>query len=173
MEHYLDYLKQLMPADYLKEAELTFNHNISGYESIMITSSANKYRKPVNNMFARIKTTGKNPYISFKDKYISKFKNIGFEVYQIKSDTGYFRIPLNSFFTQDLFLQLHIEEIKQLLSSIFVDTLNFDSFGCCSLYEECSNSKKCLHEDILYSTACMYRKNLENGKIFYGKNKNI
>lgn len=44
------------------------------------------------------------------------------------------------------------------------------SFGCCSLYEKCSNAKKCLHENLLYSKACQYRKNLENGKIFYGVN---
>lgn len=43
-------------------------------------------------------------------------------------------------------------------------------FGCCSLYEECSNLKRCLHTNKLYSTACMYRKNLENGHVFYGDN---
>lgn len=46
------------------------------------------------------------------------------------------------------------------------------SFGCCSKFEKCSNEKKCLHENKLYSTGCAYRKNLENGKIFYGENRN-
>jgi len=45
------------------------------------------------------------------------------------------------------------------------------SFSCCARYEECSNEKKCIHPNQLYSTACAYRKNLESGKIFYGKNK--
>lgn len=45
-------------------------------------------------------------------------------------------------------------------------------FGCCSKYEMCSDAKKCTHVNKLYSKACMYRKNLEQGNIFYGKNRN-
>lgn len=44
-------------------------------------------------------------------------------------------------------------------------------FGCCGKYNECSDAKKCLHDDQLYSKACYYRKNLEAGNIFYGKNE--
>lgn len=47
-----------------------------------------------------------------------------------------------------------------------------ESFGCCSKFEECSNAKKCIHENKLYSKACTYRSHLDNGRIFYGKNKN-
>lgn len=47
-----------------------------------------------------------------------------------------------------------------------------DMFGCCSKFNQCSDARKCLHENQLYSKACFYRKNLEAGKIFYGKNKN-
>lgn len=46
-------------------------------------------------------------------------------------------------------------------------------FGCCSQFEKCSDAKKCIHENKLYSKACMYRDNLDNGRIFYGKNKNV
>lgn len=46
-------------------------------------------------------------------------------------------------------------------------------FGCCSRYMQCSDAKKCVHPNKLYSTACAYRHNLEHGRIFYGKNKNI
>ena len=48
-----------------------------------------------------------------------------------------------------------------------------DRFACCSLYEKCSDAKKCLHENLLYSKACFYREQLEKGHIFYGKNRNI
>ena len=47
------------------------------------------------------------------------------------------------------------------------------SFGCCSKFNQCSDAKECVHENKLYSTACAYRRNLENGRIFYGKNRNI
>jgi len=48
-----------------------------------------------------------------------------------------------------------------------------DPFGCCSRYMECSDAKKCVHPNKLYSTACAYRHQLERGHIFYGKNKNV
>ncbi len=47
------------------------------------------------------------------------------------------------------------------------------SFGCCSRFEECSDAKKCVHPNKLFSMACQYRHNLDSGRIFYGKNKNI
>lgn len=52
-------------------------------------------------------------------------------------------------------------------------TSKADRFGCCSRFIECSDAKRCLHENKLYSKACMYRSHLEAGHIFYGKNKNI
>lgn len=47
------------------------------------------------------------------------------------------------------------------------------SFGCCSRFIECSDAKRCVHVNKLYSTSCTYRRNLEAGNIFYGKNKNV
>lgn len=47
------------------------------------------------------------------------------------------------------------------------------TFGCCSQFIQCSDRKKCVHKNKLYSMACSYRKNLDAGRIFYGKNKNI
>lgn len=67
--------------------------------------------------------------------------------------------------------------VSYLISSVKYALENYSSkastFACCTRYEECSNEKKCIHPNQLYSTACAYRKNLESGKIFYGKNKNI
>lgn len=40
-------------------------------------------------------------------------------------------------------------------------------FGCCDKYKECSQAGKCVHNNQFYSKACWYRKNLEDGKIFY------
>lgn len=41
-----------------------------------------------------------------------------------------------------------------------------DVFGCCNHYKECSDAKKCIRTDDR-AEACLYRKNLEAGKIFY------
>ena len=43
-----------------------------------------------------------------------------------------------------------------------------NSFGCCCLYQECSNMRKCIHSNNLYAKGCAYRKNLEKGLVFYG-----
>lgn len=44
-----------------------------------------------------------------------------------------------------------------------------DNFGCCSLYEECSRALKCLRADRPEYGGCGYRRNLEDGRVFYGK----
>lgn len=46
-------------------------------------------------------------------------------------------------------------------------------FGCCHLYLECSDQKECVHPNPFHAYSCMYKKNLENGKVFYGKNRNV
>lgn len=48
-----------------------------------------------------------------------------------------------------------------------------EKFGCCGLYQNCSDAKKCLHRENFYAKACYYRKNLDSGNIFYGKNRNV
>ncbi|HJB20964.1 MAG TPA: hypothetical protein H9773_04590 [Candidatus Fournierella merdavium] len=46
-----------------------------------------------------------------------------------------------------------------------------DTFGCCSSYIECSDNRKCVHPNPYYASGCMYKKNLDAGRIFYGVNK--
>lgn len=61
-----------------------------------------------------------------------------------------------------------------MLRSILHDTSRrYVEFGCCSRYEACSDAKKCIHPDIKFALGCFYRKNLRDGKIFYGRNRNI
>lgn len=47
------------------------------------------------------------------------------------------------------------------------------TYGCCHLYEECSNAKRCVSKEKFYATVCAYKRNLDAGRIFYGKNRNI
>jgi len=47
---------------------------------------------------------------------------------------------------------------------------NSNTFDCCSNYRACSDAKRCVISDRDYSSQCTYRKNLEAGRIFYGKN---
>lgn len=45
-----------------------------------------------------------------------------------------------------------------------------DAFACCSRYRACSDARACLIPELDYSVNCIYRKNLENGRVFAGKN---
>ena len=45
-----------------------------------------------------------------------------------------------------------------------------DAFGCCSRYSACSDARACLIPHLDYSRNCIYRRSLEQGHIFYGKN---
>ncbi len=47
------------------------------------------------------------------------------------------------------------------------------SFGCCDRFIACSDAGKCVHDNKIYSMGCKYRANLEAGRIFYGKNRNV
>ncbi len=72
-------------------------------------------------------------------------------------------LSLNDSSTLDYFR--HLIEYK-----IANYTPTMPSFGCCDKYLECSDAKHCLHINPFYFRACQYRKNLLNGKVFYGKN---
>lgn len=61
-----------------------------------------------------------------------------------------------------------------LLLELYREFVGTDlAFGCCHRYVECSDSLKCIHPDRIRAMSCLYRKNLEAGRIFYGKNKTI
>lgn len=63
------------------------------------------------------------------------------------------------------------ELIEMAKKAIFAELELYEptwTFGCCSKYEQCSDARKCIHDYKLYAKGCQYRKNLENGLIFYG-----
>lgn len=69
-----------------------------------------------------------------------------------------------------------VSKLLCLLHSISIDkfyTANVEQFGCCNDFIRCSDALGCLHTDNWDYIGCAYRRNLENGRIFYGKNKNI
>lgn len=66
--------------------------------------------------------------------------------------------------------------LKTQISSLYMRMLSEfggESFGCCHRYVQCSDARKCIHPNLVLAFGCGYRKNLEAGRIFYGKNKNI
>lgn len=51
--------------------------------------------------------------------------------------------------------------------------LGAESFDCCSSFKKCSDALECVHKDNPIFDTCTYRKKLESGIVFYGKNQNI
>ena len=66
------------------------------------------------------------------------------------------------------------EEIQFVFKKLFIDYIKSNlSFGCCSHYIECSDNLKCINPDIKLKLGCQYKTNLDNKRIFYGKNSVI
>lgn len=89
------------------------------------------------------------------------------DIKPLKSDKAFKHIIFKSF-SKDLFNYIN-ENILYCLKHYESSS----SFGCCSHFIECSDHKSCVHKNKLYAKGCLYRSHLDNGKIFYGKNKNI
>lgn len=82
----------------------------------------------------------------------------------------------------ELYIKIYIKDIEDInkidyeLKEIYKYLYSnepVDTYGCCSRYIECSNALKCTNPDKKLARGCQYKSNLEAGKIFYGKNKNI
>ncbi len=103
------------------------------------------------------------------DIVLEKIRN-KFQRVQYKEQDLYIRISINDINEIDLLEDV----IKELFINQFLQYMNTEeSFGCCSKYIECSDCKECVQKDIRLRFSCLYKKNLDSGKIFYGKNKNI
>lgn len=113
---------------------------------------------------AKIKLTKRTSYIEVKPKFKDEFVN--FE--RVHSSNNSLRIKIAG-----------IDDVIALINQLSIiymkvlSELGEESFGCCHRYVECSDALQCLHPDFMTSLACLYKKNLDRGKVFYGKNKNI
>lgn len=66
-----------------------------------------------------------------------------------------------------------LDRARSLIEKSIRTSCSTGSFGCCSKYNECSNARKCIHENPFYSLGCIYRSHLEAGQIYYGPNRNV
>ncbi len=106
--------------------------------------------------------SGKKHIIIIKDIVLKELEvPVSAELRKRKSDKK------NTYIIFDELNEETIEFIK-IVAIYYVEHFEpSDKFGCCSKYKECSADGKCLHDNLFYSKACWYRKNLESGKIFY------
>lgn len=171
MSYYADFIKSILykyNSDF-KTIDIKQIKNKSDYDSIIISSAMTSYRPKIEGaLFARIKESGLRPYISFRNKYKYWYDEKGIPSFIIKSDKDFFRVsPID-------FLNVANENKKEfgkLAAQICIDAMSFPKFGCCSKYKQCSSCGICVHNDLLYSSACEYRRNLEAGHNFYKTNQ--
>ena len=153
----------------------------------------------VRPMFAKILDDWNLPSESITIDYINKgqklaVKSLGNVVcrYALSSNRKYLELPVNCIkyvppeLTDDVrklgndFIKIDVTDLgyealspclcqclKQLLTS------SATAFSCCSRYMECSDKMRCIHPDKEFSAGCFYKRNLIQGKCFYGKNRNI
>lgn len=134
---------------------------MKGYYSIML---AGKY------LVCRVHFGKKQNHISFrrlrqnKDVLLSPFR-----VSQTKTDkdSGFIRVIL-----QDTNVT---PDLQHLICAVMKNTIDSipREYDCCSRYLECSNAKHCIHPSSDFALGCGYRRILNSGRIFYGKNRNI
>lgn len=79
-------------------------------------------------------------------------------------NSGFLRIPIDTYTD----ILKYVPLLRAVLARICRKNRDF---GCCSRYIECSDAKACVHPNPEFAIRCWYRTNLDDGKIFYGKNK--
>ena len=133
--------------------------------------------KAKSYLVTKIKLTHKTKWIIVRTKNLEYFKDFidkrGIKAesaggLDIKEYGDWSRIPIESL--DDV---LSLSRPICVVYMLVLSELGGERFGCCSRYVECSDKKECINPNFLMSRACGYRRNLEAGRIFYGKNKNI
>jgi len=114
----------------------------------------------------RVPKNSKGKSISIPNKYLPLF-DLDHDAYKIKTQALWTDIVFN----QDVSINI-AENIIAVFNKCFTDSAT-ESFGCCSRYLECSNEKLCVHPEKGEARGCMYKINLDSGRIFYGENRNI
>lgn len=162
--------------DYLKKSGNIYikpNSENTPYSSIMFSpmqgTSCYRTKEIPDGLICRVKTTGKTKYVSFSGQFEKNLTENGLNITKTQSE-DFWRVDLSEVYS---FASANGEAFSRLIAAVIVSLFAFDRFDCCGKYKECSDAGKCLHDDMLYSTACTYRKKLESGIVFYGKNRTL
>lgn len=119
-----------------------------------------------SNLIVRVKAKDDRSYISVSESIAALLPN-EVEHRKDKDRKGNIEIEIENGCVTPIHLLAVQASLQNILDSIVCD------FGCCGRYEECSDAKQCVHSDKQTSLSCYYRRNLLQGRIFYGTNKNI
>lgn len=138
-----------------------------GPGSLLIISPTKGYSAVILGTLTvfRLCLRGKRRYISIPTKFEDLIPE-NWPTKFSKSEDKYIRVTIG-----ENPLDLYADFLSSL-AGIAVDRYPKD-WDCCSRYTECSDAKRCVHPDKLMALTCGYRKVLNTGKIYYGKNCNV
>lgn len=149
-----EYIKTLLNADKTKtKCEFRFNKN---YQTILFCNVA----------IIRIRPTKKEINVELKIEHLESY-GLQDEV-KLKTSDPLWGIAS---FNDDILTKI-LGNISKVFERCYLSEA-VEPFGCCSRYEECSDKRTCIHPDIKLASGCYYKTNLEDERIFYGKNRNI
>lgn len=141
-------------------------HNIASFDSRFIDIAAKRAERTISNDYIDTLRLAK------KVRPISSYK--------LEDISGYYGVDYNGAHRalRDCYITFECFEKMEADAEGHSGVLDFggdvrNRFGCCDLYVQCSDAKKCIHKDQSYARNCWYRANLENGRIFYGVNRNV
>lgn len=134
--------------------EITMTHLKGGFRIAFKCSDSLLFYYNVSG-FPFIKTTDDMNGLMYSD-FATQYKD------------GSWKIPIGGAFLYDRFILDMAETCKEK----YYQNPSY-TFGCCNDFIRCSDALKCLKVDNPDYRGCSYRKNLEAGRIFYGKNRNI
>lgn len=161
----VDKINALILPENLDHAKILLQENAGSIDSIVIRLENNPWRNGVikgDIIFARIKANGDTQYLNFKNKFLHLFDGMNIKYLSVpdaEAQYDWARVELNSFME---LLNAPTNDFIKAVNEIYLGSIVFPEFGCCSKYKECSERKECVHSDRLYSTACQYRKIINN-----------
>ncbi len=158
-QRYLDYISLELRPGTGKQADLPITYLVMTYGSTV-------YRQSGCSTLARVYLGSKVQFVSFPEKSAEILRAYNVPVMDVPSDP-WRRVQLVDFFR-------YADVLRDAFEPIFLSAFSFPTFGCCGKFEQCSDAGHCLHDDLIYAAAaCAYKKNLDSGRVFYGKNKDI
>ena len=129
----------------------------SNYSSVYFLDS--------NELFFKIRLRKKSRYFVISEEFEDTLPADA-AVSRSKSDEGRIRVALQDYVD----VLKYVDTFRTVLNRL---CRRNREIGCCGRYLECSDAKRCIHPNPKIALSCWYQQNLRDGKIFYGKNKNI
>ncbi len=106
------------------------------------------------------------PLVEISNRYIGLL-GLDNDTVIIKDKGGWSTVAYDDKINEQILLN-----INEIFNQCYTDSA-VDIFDCCHMYLECSDAKCCTHPDKKYARGCTYKGIMDNGRIFYGANRNI